>query len=106
MKSVKSRADLVATPSAAAAESLQSAIARIENESEVDALPGRGSGLAEVSENDEIGIANELGSVAVNRFLKAKLRVLQEELDRLARDMNKKDQENLKLQQKLKVTFH
>jgi len=44
--------------------------------------------------------ANEMSSTAQIRFLKAKLKVLQEEVDRLGGEMAKKDEENLKLAQR------
>ena len=46
--------------------------------------------------------ANEMSSEAQIRFLKAKLKVLQEEIDRLAGELNKRDEENLKLAQRCK----
>ena len=90
----------MATPSEAAASALKKTIARIEQDDSASA----GTPSA-IDVNPDIGVASELGSEAANRFLKAKLRVLQEEMDRLAHDSNKKDQENFKLQQRLKVTF-
>ncbi|XP_055061011.2 testis-expressed protein 9 isoform X1 [Misgurnus anguillicaudatus] len=45
---------------------------------------------------------DEMGAEAQIRFLKAKLRVLQEELNRLSYDCNKKDDENSTLSKKLK----
>ncbi|XP_063727884.1 testis-expressed protein 9-like [Symsagittifera roscoffensis] len=96
-QNVKSKADFVATPSQVAAATLQSTIARIEKES--DNTAGEADNT---NEADDLGVASELGSAAVNRFLKAKLRVLQEELDRMSRELNKKEQENLKMQHKLK----
>jgi len=44
--------------------------------------------------------ANEMSSTAQIRFLKAKLKVLQEEVDRLGGEVAKKDEENLKLAQR------
>lgn len=93
----KSKADFVATPSEAAATALKKTIARIEQDDSVSACTP-----SAIDVNPDIGVASELGSEAANRFLKAKLRVLQEEMDRLAHDSNKKDQENYKLQQRLK----
>ncbi|XP_012942457.1 testis-expressed protein 9 [Aplysia californica] len=46
--------------------------------------------------------AADMGSEASIRFLKAKLRVMQEELDRLAHENHKKDEENRGLGQKVK----
>uniref|UniRef100_A0A8D0B2F0 Testis expressed 9 n=1 Tax=Salvator merianae TaxID=96440 RepID=A0A8D0B2F0_SALMN len=45
---------------------------------------------------------SELGAEAQIRFLKAKLRVMQEELDTLGQECNKKDEENLNLSSRLK----
>ncbi|XP_065123659.1 testis-expressed protein 9 isoform X2 [Paramisgurnus dabryanus] len=45
---------------------------------------------------------DEMGAEAQIRFLKAKLRVMQEELNRLSYDCNKKDDENSTLSKKLK----
>ena len=88
----------MATPSEAAASALKKTIARIESEDS-----GSADTPSAIDVNPDIGVASELGSEAANRFLKAKLRVLQEEMDRLAHESNKKDQENYKLQQRLKV---
>ena len=46
--------------------------------------------------------ANDMSNEAQIRFLKAKLKVLQEEVERLGGEMNKKDEENLKLAQRCK----
>ncbi len=46
--------------------------------------------------------ANDMSSTAQIRFLKAKLKVMQEEVDRLASDVSKKDEENIKLAQRCK----
>ncbi|OWF49322.1 testis-expressed protein 9-like [Mizuhopecten yessoensis] len=46
--------------------------------------------------------AADMGSEATIRFLKAKLRVMQEELDRLAQDCNKKDEENNSVNSRIK----
>ncbi|KAG5848964.1 testis-expressed protein 9 isoform X3 [Anguilla rostrata] len=47
-------------------------------------------------------VGNEMGSEAQIRFLKAKLRVLQEEVNRLSQEYNKKDDENANLSAKIK----
>ncbi|XP_031425081.1 testis-expressed protein 9 isoform X2 [Clupea harengus] len=49
-------------------------------------------------------VGEEMGSEAQIRFLKAKLRVMQEELERLSFECNKKDDENSALSSKLKQT--
>jgi hypothetical protein len=46
--------------------------------------------------------ANEMSNEAQIRFLKAKLKVMQEELDRNGVELNKKDEENIKLAQRCK----
>ncbi|XP_022088557.1 testis-expressed protein 9-like isoform X2 [Acanthaster planci] len=46
--------------------------------------------------------AEGMGSEATIRFLKAKLRVMQEEVDRLSSECNKKDEQNSKLESRLK----
>ncbi|XP_036400393.1 testis-expressed protein 9 [Megalops cyprinoides] len=58
----------------------------------------------EIIDDDDImpSVGNEMGSEAQIRFLKAKLRVMQEELNRLSREFNKKDDENASLSAKLK----
>ncbi|XP_037766788.1 testis-expressed protein 9 isoform X3 [Chelonia mydas] len=52
--------------------------------------------------NDDIipSVGNEIGTEAQIRFLKAKLRVMQEELDTIVRECSKKELENLKRIQK------
>ncbi|MBN3296375.1 TEX9 protein, partial [Amia calva] len=47
-------------------------------------------------------VGNEMGSEAQIRFLKAKLRVMQEELNRLTHECNRKDDENSSLNTKVK----
>jgi hypothetical protein len=47
-------------------------------------------------------VANEMSSEAQIRFLKAKLKVLQEEIERLAGEVNKREEENVKLAQRCK----
>ncbi|KAJ8340456.1 hypothetical protein SKAU_G00350890 [Synaphobranchus kaupii] len=47
-------------------------------------------------------VGNEMGSEAQIRFLKAKLRVMQEEVHRLSQEYNKKDDENASLSTKIK----
>ncbi|NXN34688.1 TEX9 protein, partial [Rhinoptilus africanus] len=54
--------------------------------------------------NDDIipSTGNEMGAEAQIRFLKAKLRVTQEELDNVVRECRKKDDENQNLKSQLK----
>ncbi|ESP02591.1 hypothetical protein LOTGIDRAFT_199612 [Lottia gigantea] len=55
-------------------------------------------------EDDDIipQVANDMGSEATIRFLKAKLRVMQEELDRLCQECSKKEEENHGVASRLK----
>ena len=46
--------------------------------------------------------ANEMSNEAQIRFLKAKLKVVQEECDRMGGELNRRDEENLKLAQRCK----
>ncbi|XP_076143094.1 testis-expressed protein 9 [Alosa pseudoharengus] len=58
----------------------------------------------DLEENVMPSVGEEMGSEAQIRFLKAKLRVMQEELERLSFECNKKDDENIALSSKLKQT--
>ncbi|XP_048418897.1 testis-expressed protein 9 isoform X1 [Stegostoma tigrinum] len=88
-------ADDVALPEDLSSFSLAKTICKIEGELE-DGCP---AGL----DNEVMPIfSNEMGTEAQIRFLKAKLRVMQEELDRLAHEYNKKDDENNSLTNRLK----
>ncbi|XP_030434099.1 testis-expressed protein 9 [Gopherus evgoodei] len=49
-------------------------------------------------------VGNEIGTEAQIRFLKAKLRVMQEELDSIVRECSKKDDENRHLNSRVKET--
>ncbi|KAK6476794.1 testis-expressed protein 9-like [Huso huso] len=76
--------------------SLAKTINKIEGQLEEDAI-------ADDAEDDVIpSVGIEMGSEAQIRFLKAKLRVMQEELNRLAHEINKKDDENSSLSSKVK----
>ncbi|KAM9311878.1 testis-expressed protein 9 [Gastrophryne carolinensis] len=76
--------------------SLAKTISKIECKLEEGELP-------ENTEDDVIpGISNEIGSEAQIRFLKAKLRVMQEELDNLTHECNRKDDENRTLASQVK----
>lgn len=56
----------------------------------------------DVTEDVMPSVGEEMGSDAQIRFLKAKLRVMQEELNRLSYEFNQKDDENSSLKTKLK----
>nr|KAG5707236.1 hypothetical protein BaRGS_000010 [Batillaria attramentaria] len=62
------------------------------------------SGDVRVDEDDDVipQAAQDMGSEATIRFLKAKVRVMQEELDRLAQENNKKVEETNQLNAKIK----
>ncbi|MGH0165330.1 UNVERIFIED_CONTAM: hypothetical protein FKN15_048887 [Acipenser sinensis] len=76
--------------------SLAKTINKIEGQLEEDAI-------ADDAEDDVIPcVGIEMGSEAQIQFLKAKLRVMQEELNRLAHEINKKDDENSSLSSKVK----
>ncbi|KAK3580128.1 hypothetical protein CHS0354_034069 [Potamilus streckersoni] len=76
--------------------SLQHAINNIEGQLEQGNIPD--------DQDDDVlpQGATDMGAEATIRFLKAKLRVMQEELDRLAQECTKKDEENSTLTAKLK----
>ncbi|XP_074649421.1 testis-expressed protein 9-like [Tubulanus polymorphus] len=59
--------------------------------------------LCDEEENDDILPNQDLSSEAQIRFLKAKLRVMQEELDRVGTQYNKKDEETTKLLTRIKT---
>uniref|UniRef100_A0A674KIV3 Testis expressed 9 n=1 Tax=Terrapene triunguis TaxID=2587831 RepID=A0A674KIV3_9SAUR len=61
--------------------------------------------LLESLDDDIIpSVGNEIGTEAQIRFLKAKLRVMQEELDSIVRECSKKDDENRNLNSRVKET--
>ncbi|XP_071789090.1 testis-expressed protein 9-like [Asterias amurensis] len=71
----------------------------------INAIEGRlddGSLPAKMLDDVLPQAAEGMGSEATIRFLKAKLRVMQEEMDRLAHEYNKKDEQNSKLEGSLK----
>ncbi|KAL3885054.1 hypothetical protein ACJMK2_025152, partial [Sinanodonta woodiana] len=76
--------------------SLQHAITNIEGQLEQGNIPD--------DQDDDVlpQGATDMGAEATIRFLKAKLRVMQEELDRIAQECAKKDEENSTLTAKLK----
>ncbi|KAE8617651.1 hypothetical protein XENTR_v10009150 [Xenopus tropicalis] len=89
-------ADNVAIPIDITDFSLAKTISKIECDLEKGQLP-------ENPEDDIIpGMNNEIGAEAQIRFMKAKLRVMQEELDSITHECNKKDDENHNLTSRLK----
>ncbi|XP_067296519.1 testis-expressed protein 9 isoform X2 [Pseudorasbora parva] len=88
--------DDVAIPEDFGDFSLAKTISNIENRVSDD--------LTEEHLQDDImpSVGDEMGAEAQIRFLKAKLRVMQEELNRLSHECNKKDDENSTLSSKLK----
>uniref|UniRef100_A0A8D0GAC9 Testis expressed 9 n=1 Tax=Sphenodon punctatus TaxID=8508 RepID=A0A8D0GAC9_SPHPU len=86
----------VAIPDDFADFSLAKTISKIEGKLEEGNLPDN-------LEDDIIrNVGSELGTEAQIRFLKAKLRVMQEELDNLVQECNKKDDENRNLSFRVK----
>ncbi|XP_078097577.1 testis-expressed protein 9 isoform X5 [Mustelus asterias] len=88
-------ADDVAVPEDFSNFSLEKTISKIEDQLE-DGCP------ADVENEIMPSTGNEMGTEAQIRFLKAKLRVMQEELDRLVHEYNKKDDENDSLNSRVK----
>ncbi|XP_068954218.1 testis-expressed protein 9 isoform X3 [Petaurus breviceps papuanus] len=76
--------------------SLTNTINRIEGKLEAGDLPD------DIDENIFPGLSEDIGTEAQIRFLKAKLRVMQEELDSLVYDCNKKEDEVRNLKASLK----
>ncbi|XP_064596208.1 testis-expressed protein 9-like [Liolophura sinensis] len=76
--------------------SLKHTISHIEGQAEQGLLPN--------DDDDDVlpEVAADMGSEATIRFLKAKLRVMQEELDRLAQECSIKDEKNNALSSKVK----
>lgn len=85
----------VAIPTDIADFSLTKTISKIESKLEEGELP-------ENTEDVIPGISDEIGAEAQIRFLKAKLRVMQEELDNITHECNKKDDENRTLLARVK----
>uniref|UniRef100_A0A8D2KM62 Testis expressed 9 n=1 Tax=Urocitellus parryii TaxID=9999 RepID=A0A8D2KM62_UROPR len=85
-------ADDVAIPEDFSDFSLSKTISKIEGQLEEDGLP----------EDDDIfsGVSKDIGTEAQMRFLKAKLHVMQEELDNVVCECNKKELENKRRLQK------
>uniref|UniRef100_UPI00398F5A17 testis-expressed protein 9 n=1 Tax=Pristiophorus japonicus TaxID=55135 RepID=UPI00398F5A17 len=88
-------ADDVAVPEDFSNFSLAKTISKIEGQLE-------DGSSATVEEEVMPSICNEMATEAQIRFLKAKLRVMQEELDRLAHEYNMKDDENNTLSNQVK----
>nr|XP_055135250.1 testis-expressed protein 9 isoform X1 [Symphalangus syndactylus] len=88
-------ADDVAIPEDFSDFSLAKTISKIEGQLEEEGLP-------EYIDDIFSGVSNDIGTEAQIRFLKAKLRVMQEELDNVVCECNKKEDEiqNLKSQVK------
>uniref|UniRef100_A0A2K6KJZ5 Testis expressed 9 n=1 Tax=Rhinopithecus bieti TaxID=61621 RepID=A0A2K6KJZ5_RHIBE len=88
-------ADDVAIPEDFSDFSLAKTISKIEGQLEEEGLP-------EYTDDIFSGVSNDIGTEAQIRFLKAKLRVMQEELDNVVCECNKKEDEiqNLKSQVK------
>lgn len=87
----------VAVPDDFADFSLAKTISKIEGKLEEGTLPDN------ANDDDVIpGVSNEIGAEAQIRFLKAKLRVMQEELDTVSRECNKKEDENRDLMTRVK----
>ncbi|XP_052692105.1 testis-expressed protein 9-like [Crassostrea angulata] len=76
--------------------SLQNTVANIEGQMDSGDLP--------LDEDDDVipQAAADMGTEATIRFLKAKLRVMQEEVDRLSQECNKKDETNTGLSSRIK----
>ncbi|XP_062601244.1 testis-expressed protein 9-like [Saccostrea cucullata] len=76
--------------------SLQNTVANIEGQMDSGDLP--------LEEDDDVipQAAADMGTEATIRFLKAKLRVMQEEVDRLSQECNKKDEANTGLTSRIK----
>ncbi|KAM4036173.1 testis-expressed protein 9 [Anomaloglossus baeobatrachus] len=86
----------VAMPTDIVDFSLAKTISKIEGKLEAGEMP-------ENAEDDVIpGMNNDIGAEAQIRFLKAKLRVMQEELDNITHECNKKDDENRNLTSRVK----
>ncbi|XP_074863475.1 testis-expressed protein 9 isoform X2 [Carettochelys insculpta] len=78
--------------------SLAKTISKIEGKLEEGAL------LESLDDGIIPNVGNEIGAEAQIRFLKAKLRVMQEELDSIIRECSKKDDENQNLNSRVKET--
>jgi len=67
--------------------SLAKTISKLEGQLEEEGLPDY------IDDDIFCGVSNDIGTEAQNRFLKAKLRVMQEELDNVVYECNKKENE-------------
>ncbi|XP_032030416.1 testis-expressed protein 9 isoform X1 [Hylobates moloch] len=88
-------ADDVAIPEDFSDFSLAKTISKIEGQLEEEGLP-------EYIDDIFSGVSNDIGTEAQIRFLKAKLRVMQEELDNVVCECNKKEDEIQNLKSQLK----
>ncbi|XP_057162124.1 testis-expressed protein 9 isoform X4 [Ursus arctos] len=76
--------------------SLAKTISKIEGQLEEEGLPDY------IDDDIFCGVSNDIGTEAQNRFLKAKLRVMQEELDNVVYECNKKENEIQDLKSQIK----
>ncbi|XP_032198549.1 testis-expressed protein 9 isoform X4 [Mustela erminea] len=76
--------------------SLAKTISKIEGQLEEEGLPDC------IDDDIFCGVSNDIGIEAQNRFLKAKLRVMQEELDNVVYECNKKENEIQDLKSQIK----
>ncbi|KAF3830558.1 hypothetical protein GH733_004377, partial [Mirounga leonina] len=76
--------------------SLAKTISRLEGQLEEEGLPDY------IDDDIFCGVSNNIGTEAQNRFLKAKLRVMQEELDNVVYECNKKENEIQDLKSQIK----
>uniref|UniRef100_A0A8C8WDV6 Testis expressed 9 n=3 Tax=Panthera leo TaxID=9689 RepID=A0A8C8WDV6_PANLE len=76
--------------------SLAKTISKIEGQLEEEGLPDY------IDDDIFCGVSNDIGIEAQNRFLKAKLRVMQEELDNVVYECNKKENEIQDLKSQIK----
>ncbi|XP_023084448.1 testis-expressed protein 9 isoform X2 [Piliocolobus tephrosceles] len=88
-------ADDVAIPEDFSDFSLAKTISKIEGQLEEEGLP-------EYTDDIFSGVSNDIGTEAQIRFLKAKLRVMQEELDNVVCECNKKEDEIQNLMSQVK----
>ncbi|KAF0885944.1 TEX9 protein, partial [Crocuta crocuta] len=86
----------VAIPEGFSDFSLAKTISKIEGQLEEEGLPDC------IDDDIFCGVSNDIGPEAQNRFLKAKLRVMQEELDNVVYECNKKENEIQDLKSQIK----
>jgi hypothetical protein len=83
---------------------LKQTISNFENDNDYDDDDNNDENQTEQLQSNQLipRSANEMSNEAQIRFLKAKLKVMQEELERFQFELNKKEEENLKLAQRCK----